>query len=109
MGKTKSPVGQTLRAFEYRLLNMEASMYAFAVRQRALEELMEERKLMAEDAFNARCEALAAADRRMMEEARDASAGRDPGDAAGGDAPGPRLVGAAPTVAGGDDPQRVSV
>ncbi len=92
-----------------RLNAIEASVFDFAIRQRAMEELMTLRKLMKPEDFNATCQRMIDEIKEMQTDAE--PVGRDaPNDAAAGDADGgPAVVDAPSVVARGDDADPVSL
>ena len=115
MAKTKHKLdvermAQIVWDMHQRMNALEASMFDFAIRERALEELMIQRKLMQPDAFNATCQ-------RMIDEIKEMQAdaanpvGRGPSDdAAAGDPESERgLVESAPGLGSGDHADPVPV
>lgn len=103
-------IASLLWEMHQRLGALEASMFDFAVRQRAMEELMTSRKLMNPAEFNATCE-------RMMEEIKEmqAHAAQAPdGRQSASDSPrrepaGHAVVATAPRLAGDQDTHPLSV
>ncbi len=101
---------QVLWHMEQRMNALEASMFDFAVRQRAMEELMTLRKLMSPEDFNATCQRMVDEIKEMQADARstDGPSGGEPGpDDSGGTSARPGLVAATPRVASDSDADAV--
>ncbi len=89
---------------------LEASMFDFAVRQRAMEELMTMRRLMNPAEFNATCERMIEEIKEMQAHAAQTPDGRQPApDGARREPSSDAVVATAPRVAGDQDAHPVSV
>lgn len=103
---------QVVWHMEQRMNALEASMFDFATRQRAMEELMTLRKLMTPDDFNATCQRTVDEIKEMQADARltDGPSGGESGphDSRGASA-GPGLVAATPGVASDHDADALRV
>ena len=120
MAKTKSNkepgvvqrLTQVVWAMEQRMNALEASMFDFAIRQRAMEELMTLRKLMTEADFNTTCERMIEEIKEMQEHARSTDGPPDRGtesDDSGSSGPGPSLVAPASGMASGEHADPISL
>ncbi len=114
MAKSKKPALQSLTevvwTMHQRVQALEASMFDFAIRQRAMEELMTLRKLMNVQDFNATCDRMIEEIKEMQADAAQTADGCEPASDDSGITPASDpVVATAPGMAGDQDPDSLPV